>query len=502
MKFLLVDDDKLIRFSLKSMILDIVSSDCIITEAADGQEMINRCIEYEPDLIFVDIRMPNLDGLSAIKVCKEISPNSTFIVLSGYSDFDYARQCVSLGVTDYILKPIDLDSLQSIIRKAKKHLSDLHKQSNDLFQLYIHEIFHSPTHDISYLTHEQTLTREQLITHDQILPQGHILLSFALFIDCQNAQHNYASIHNELVSMLKQLGSHLLEKEILYSIDYSPEGHLYITFGSSKENETYLKNKLETICRSLLTERVLLYLFYTVQTDINNLFHQLEYIDENSYLRMDQKPATAINLSELSYSTGDLTFYEEISNLLDAFLNADEILYTSHLNTIYRYYQVKPAPTNLALLGKYIHCVTRLDVDTSDFKAFMKSFVTFSDSMYANLDCKSTEKIDQIIEYINHSYMNDISINQLASKYDLTPNYISKLFHEKTHTKFIDYLTNLRMTHAKKLLISNYDAPLKDIALMVGYYSPRHFSSTFKKLTNLLPSEYRKLHKADTWGEL
>jgi len=58
--------------------------------------------------------------------------------------------------------------------------------------------------------------------------------------------------------------------------------------------------------------------------------------------------------------------------------------------------------------------------------------------------------------------------------------------------KFIDYLTNIRISNAKKLLISNSDVPIKEIALMVGYYSPRHFSTIFKKLTNYYPTEYRK----------
>jgi two-component system response regulator YesN len=118
--------------------------------------------------------------------------------------------------------------------------------------------------------------------------------------------------------------------------------------------------------------------------------------------------------------------------------------------------------------------------------------------MYHNLEYKVTEKIDLIMEYIQHSYMNDISINQIASKFDLTPNYVSKLFHDKTNTKFIDYLTNIRISHAKKLLISNSDTPIKEIALMIGYYSSRHFSSIFKKYTGLYPTEYRKNHIIET----
>ena len=85
-----------------------------------------------------------------------------------------------------------------------------------------------------------------------------------------------------------------------------------------------------------------------------------------------------------------------------------------------------------------------------------------------------------------------ISISQIADEFGLTANYLSTLFHRKTGGKFIDYLTNIRMEAAKKLLVQNVSATVQDVALMVGYNSARHFSSLFQKQTGETPSSYRK----------
>ena len=95
-------------------------------------------------------------------------------------------------------------------------------------------------------------------------------------------------------------------------------------------------------------------------------------------------------------------------------------------------------------------------------------------------------------EYVEKHYMQDISVVQLAEKLQLTPNYFSKVFHERTGQTFSAYLTNVRMGQAKRILLSRRDVLVKDVALMVGYYSSRHFANVFKKFTGLYPSEFRE----------
>ena len=88
--------------------------------------------------------------------------------------------------------------------------------------------------------------------------------------------------------------------------------------------------------------------------------------------------------------------------------------------------------------------------------------------------------------------MQDISVAQLASRLEMTPNYFSKLFHDRTGQTFSSYLTAQRMNQAKRILLTRQDVLVKDVAMMVGYFSSRHFADVFKKMTGLSPSEFRE----------
>lgn len=97
MVILVADDDRLIRFTIKSMLGDILGdSGNIFLEAANGRDMVRMCREGKPDVAFVDIRMPYLDGLQAIEECKKYSEWTEYVVVSGYSDFAHARKGIRL----------------------------------------------------------------------------------------------------------------------------------------------------------------------------------------------------------------------------------------------------------------------------------------------------------------------------------------------------------------------------------------------------------------------
>ncbi len=91
--------------------------------------------------------------------------------------------------------------------------------------------------------------------------------------------------------------------------------------------------------------------------------------------------------------------------------------------------------------------------------------------------------------------MQDISVVQIADKLGMTPNYFSRIFHESTGQTFSAYLAILRINQAKRILSTRLDIPVKDIALMVGYFSSRHFSKVFKTITGVSPSEFRDQSK-------
>ena len=117
MKILIVDDEKNIRMSLSSMLRELLREDTVIEEAETGEAMLYIVKHFKPDIGFVDIQMPVMNGLEAIKAAKNSTPNTKWIILTGFPEFEYAQQAVEIGVSKFLLKPISKQELQSSFEK-------------------------------------------------------------------------------------------------------------------------------------------------------------------------------------------------------------------------------------------------------------------------------------------------------------------------------------------------------------------------------------------------
>ncbi|MBN1411241.1 MAG: response regulator [Spirochaetales bacterium] len=124
MNILIADDEEMIRYSLRSMISDMNLKIIHTFEASDGEEMIKVSRKQRPDIILVDIRMPRVTGLEAIKACKTFLPKTKFIIISSYEDFEYAREAMKLGVNDYLLKPVKPEELKSAIESTIEEFNE------------------------------------------------------------------------------------------------------------------------------------------------------------------------------------------------------------------------------------------------------------------------------------------------------------------------------------------------------------------------------------------
>lgn len=118
-RILIVDDEPMIRKGLSVMIRQCVRGDLSIRQAADGEEAVRLIMEEQPDFLFTDIRMPRMDGLKLCRRLSEMDTEIQTVVVSGYGDFEYARQCVSYGVKEYLLKPVGKAQLIAVLAKLE-----------------------------------------------------------------------------------------------------------------------------------------------------------------------------------------------------------------------------------------------------------------------------------------------------------------------------------------------------------------------------------------------
>lgn len=123
MKVLLVDDERVVKRSMRALIETEVTDFRIVAEAKNGQEALQAVELYRPDIVITDIRMPGMDGLALIRELKTRGLQAEFVIVSGYGDFAYAQTALRYGVTDYLLKPIDADYFVSVLTGIKKRIS-------------------------------------------------------------------------------------------------------------------------------------------------------------------------------------------------------------------------------------------------------------------------------------------------------------------------------------------------------------------------------------------
>ena len=127
MKVFLVDDEIVIREGIReSFPWDETSYD-LVGEAPDGEMALPMIRDTNPDIVITDIKMPFMDGLELCRVLRTQMPWIGIIVLSGYDEFEYARQCIQLGVREYLLKPISSTDLKEALDKIGKQISEERK---------------------------------------------------------------------------------------------------------------------------------------------------------------------------------------------------------------------------------------------------------------------------------------------------------------------------------------------------------------------------------------
>ena len=485
MIILIADDDRLIRFTIKSILGEILGDvRCIFLEAANGRDMVRMCMEETPDIAFVDIRMPYLDGLRAIAECKKYSKWTEYVVVSGYSDFAYAQTGIRLGITEYLLKPVDEEQLRPVIEQLQQKLEKQKVDSNARFQLRVMEMFN----------YHATIEFEEY--EEEPLENGCVYLAFLLQIKAgMSGRAESLALQKSMLKSIKKTGEEITRRKGYYGITNTAEGTVCAVFGVSEGEQDYVLSHMQKI--SMLAQKeydVCFYIPWVCRNTLKEIYSACEKLDEEDYLFVE------LSSGNLHEYTGELPAEEEreflfqINRLLNAWVQADGIVCREVINAIWRKYKESGKHPNVDIenLSKYCSSVCGFPVDSRSWKLFFASFVEHSEQMYSGVAVEEIDMADQVKEYIQKNYMNDISISQIAEEFGLTANYLSTLFHRKTGGKFIDYLTNIRIEAAKKLLVQNVSATVQDVALMVGYNSARHFSSLFQKQTGETPSSYRK----------
>lgn len=534
-KVFLVEDEMVIRRGIKNSIDWEKEGYIFCGEASDGELAYPMIIKEKPDILITDIRMPFMDGLELCKLVKKELPNIKILILSGYDEFDYAKEAIRLGVTEYLLKPISsgklLEALNGVSESIRRE-----KEDKDLVRKYMEEMRENTEH-------EKQKFFEQMIA-------GNLSMADALETGKKYEMNLSAGMYNlllfrftlgeenrksgELLGEAEYAIEKLTERlEYVFEFQRGVEGWAFLLMADNEEQMSErvkeLSKDLEEIMKNYSTIayfggigqpvarlRELEESFREAERALAARFTmELNRIISVEDIRMAQNVDTLDDIEITSF--GEI---EKTRTMLEKFLNngaEDEIdefvdVYINELpeenlkSVLMRQYIIMDAYIVMMSFCEKIEGIEgEMQAQSEELKNSMKTIQTLEEiKNYIRMllkkiigvrDTISGRRYSDVIEIakdqIRKTYMSDeISLNTIAAEVGMSSSYFSSIFSKEMGKTFVEYLTEIRMDRAKELLMCS-SMKTSEIGYEVGYKDPHYFSYIFKKTQNCTPKEFR-----------
>lgn len=492
MKIIIADDESMARSILKNILQELnVPPECV-QEAANGEQMIEQVKRYVPELVFLDIQMPGLNGLDAVKKVKPFSPHTRWIIITGFSEFRYAHEAIKLGVSDYLLKPVDPAEVQKLlnesIRENKEQILTLNKQ----FESQIVDLYHG-------------LSSIQQEDQDSFLLKAHFagalfcLDSHLIEITKSERQRDFlrpmrvyfdSTATNELRHALFALSSGEIALVRAWDSMRDMQGKPLFSLFSRLMKDTYQEWNHRDFCITMIETGKC--------SSYEELHQKMKWIQHFTLLRTIcgigktlpitylAQYATQPDLVEVAHILIQISDYYSKKTYLN-FMKAVDTLESKLRENAKFNHQIK------ACIADFLNCSISCQLDVhQNIAAWKRMLRAYGEQLLIDYQQKDKRDIvDQVVAFVDENYMFDISIGQIALELHVTPNHLSSVFHKKMGMTFMKHLTSIRMFRAKELL-TDPNLPIQRVAERVGYYSSRHFTKTFTDFFGHYPSAYRK----------
>lgn len=506
MKVLIVDDEKIVRAGLRKIIEQRAKGFSVIGEAQDGIDALTLVRLYQPDICIVDIRMRHMDGIEFIRRVRQEDSKAHFVVLSGYAEFEYARDLMSIGCSAYLTKPVKHKELITVLNQLKeKILAEAEKAQ----KIKVYEDLTLKIVDMERdLLVKRILTEGRTSELDSAL-ENHQLLW--LREEVTVAAVTSLAPFNDFVSLVDQIFS---RSEVEHYICYRyTTSEYYIIMPATypafdvlnaccKEISNHLgceviaglEEKVSNLERGLdKAKTIMKSSFPSKQAEVFRA-SDLPNKPSKDYELVEQRIKTAcLNGDPKELSQGIAQLLSDLQNHqthINVFLLLIGRLYHSvrtKLNQTRYSFIVEQIPTYLAFENQLKSC--RQFVEMKEY--VQATFDEIASLLSTDVDGSSSSTIRKAQRYIEENFSRDISLSDIAENVGLTPNYLSTLFKTGTGKTYVNYLTELRIERAKVLLV---DSSLKvyEVGSMVGYSDPKYFNRVFRQVTGMTPREFRE----------
>lgn len=520
LQVLIVDDESIFRLGIRSSV-SWEEMDCTVCgEASNGEEALQMIYEKKPDIVFLDIKMPVMDGITLLRRIQGKFNHIYFVILSCFNEYDYVREAMKLGAYDYLFKPTmgvkELTNvLQEIRTKKYKECGSENDKEKQQYAEILAILKKGTTEDIN-----ENDRKKLKLLDEKTGGLPYIAVSIMLM-----KENIVVKLNSPAIETCKAIISQNIQCEKLYFIPLEDKNELcIICFSEEIPHTSYRKlkenwNKINICIKE--------YVEADASIGIGRVGKTLSVYNQCVREASIARTETFFTGESVSFYRPEFhqvynfeKIYEKISvRIQDALIKKD-------MGTVYdlirilkndviahRYYSVDDychflAVNMVAFMRKFrsgeileqllledynlisnIYHQNKIEKANEEFFRVLK--VCFQEVHGVSVNNMQEAIVTQAIRYIQEHYMDKISLNMIADQLHVNKNYFCKIFKQVTGMNMINYLTELRLEKATDML-ENTDKKVYEIALEVGFQSYPHFCKTYKKYRNVSPTEIRR----------
>ncbi len=502
-KILIADDEESIREGL-SCILDWKELGCkICGKAVNGKDALEQIANLQPDIVIIDVKMPGMTGLDVMKCVSEKSSGKIpyFIILSGFSDFEYAKTAINYGAKAYLLKPVDEDELMKVVVSVceeintRQNLINTSKNAEDLNQRY-------------YL---QNMLQSLIVQ-----PLG-LLESSKFFSDESNSDYvavifasNFYS-EKDKAKLMKLANDHF---SFFNKIAIENSDNIVVVFKTSND-EAIINCIKRTAVNSggncFITKGKMA---KGLEGIIRSYQEALSYIPYLFYFSNVPCIYEDIVKGSIQPAVDGFNVEEQIESLVFCMETYNKEKFEQTMKNLYAYYKnylIPGAETKKNMIYCLVETRNRLStkypereisdggtfdvvpqiLEKTTFEEAFQYMKTVFNNMLENFNFNTPDSvIIKVIAYIKSNYTNDLKLETLGDMFNCNSAYLGKKFKKVTGVQFNTYLDNLRIEDAKEKILHS-DLKIYQISKLVGYTNTDYFFLKFKKSTGLTPKEFK-----------
>ncbi|WP_410514222.1 response regulator [Paenibacillus sp. BR2-3] len=520
-KLFIADDEQLVVETLSAMIDWNASGVRIVGTANNGKQALERILQSDPDVVLTDIRMPGLNGLELIRALKEKGRKAECIIVSGYSEFEYAKEAIELEAVDYLIKPAELEEVAKTVSRAIERLERKADQTGNRPELrnakaldravFTDLIVHGkrPSFDQTpYEPYDQfaailigssaTLWLERMKNNGVTDALLSFLANRGIVVDLLYEQQKIILLCMATLEECAPLTEILMAAAATFSNDGSSDD-ISLSFGIGPVVTDIMHAHISFLAADKACQ---MGLFFGVPVMDGNSWPEIIRVSERllsdwsdqiqSFVRYEQTEFEEILNRWTEWGTGRLITPVTLKKAGTQWVNR-------LLDLIEQDYGIKIE----SVIGDRTRLIDGI-LEAPDWASLQKQCQDCAQGVQFYLNVTKTtlkEKVVQEIKaYLESHYHENIGLDQLAERFDLNSSYVSNLYSKSTGQTILEYVTLLRIQKAKQMLRET-SFKISKISQNVGYDNQRYFCQVFKKHVGVSPGHYREEHMIKSEGD-